>query len=666
LVRQLRPSVPPRLIPDRDYLIVALTPEDRTIGKITRLVSPEQSDKFWTALHLGHATPSRMPTQWIGLEMVDCIVWDEADATQLSRPQLAALAEWVSHGGKLLIASARTADTIANSDLLEPLLPVEIGKVTTTDRLPNLRKNLLDVPPDEDTGYPQPIAVVPCTLRDGPYVSSLATESIQSPGESTDVLIGQRHAGRGTVIFVGASLRDLLGAKGAPAEFFRAVLGLRGSPGEEAFSSEALFPAVQQQVGFAGIGGAYMVLAMLFALAYLGASTFGVWGFLKSHNWTRYSWVGFALVAVAASIVSATGVQTVRGVGRKLHQLTIVDLHAGQSEAEATCYFGLKTGTHTKLDVWLPSAYPQQTEPGETQAFIRPLAEYRPPGSGEGGGFTDPTEYRLLPATAELADVPIRATVKRFEGRWRGVLSGKRVDASIRISRNAPLATDSLVDEENVQGRRNEDIFVAGSKITNHLGVDLERCCILQATRDAFIGAGLACTSPRGSAQTGTIYAHPIRGGIKDGETIDLAQRVYFDANGKPIHFKDWLAQHSLCAAQSDWGRPFASLGLARRRWGANFDLDEFQRGLLLLTTLNEYDETTLKGPFGPGLDLLADGSRFLDLSDQLTTKTVILIGFANDPGPVTLCTRKGAGRYRPVTPAKAWTMYRIVIPVKG
>lgn len=666
LVRQLRPGVPPRVIADRDYLIVALTPEDRTIGKITRLVSPEQSDKYWTMLHLGHATPSRMPTQWIGLEMVDCVVWDEADATDLSRPQLTALVEWVRHGGKLVIASARTADTIAQSDLLDPVLPVEIGKVTTTDRLPNLRKNLLDVPPDEDTGYSHPIAVVPCTLRDGLRDSAFVTESILSPGESKDVLIGQRHVGRGQVIFVGAALRDLLSEKGAPAEFFRAVLGLRGSSGQEVTSSAAVFPAVQQQVGFSGIGGAYMVLAILFALAYLGVSTFGVWGFLKSRNWTRYSWAGFAAVAIAASIVSATGVQTVRGVGRKLHQLSVVDLHAGQSEAEATCYFGLKTGTHTKLDVWLPSAYPQQTEPDESPAFIRPLAEYRAPGSGEGGGFTDPTEYRLLPPTAELANVPIRATVKRFEGRWRGVLSGKRVDASIRIRRNAPLRGDSLLDEEESEPR-NEDIFLAGSTITNNLGVDLEQCCILQATRDAFIGAGFTCLSPRGTAQAGSIYAHPIRGGIKNGETIDLAQRVYFDANGNPIHFQEWLAKHTLYAAQSDWGRGFsATLGLGRRRWGADFDLDEFQDALLLLTTLSEYDVTTLKGPFGPGLELLADGSRFLDLSDQLTTKTVILIGFANDPGPVTLCTRKGTGRYRPVTPAKAWTMYRIVIPVKG
>jgi hypothetical protein len=232
------------------------------------------------------------------------------------------------------------------------------------------------------------------------------------------------------------------------------------------------------------------------------------------------------------------------------------------------------------------------------------------------------------------------------------------------------LRTEALIEEQAEVYY--EDVFTQGSTITNNLGVDLEQCYVLQAVRNVQEGANFALFSPRaGSENVGPyIYAHKIRGGIKTGETINLTERVYLDENGVTISPKDWLSRHSLRSEQGDWGRSLRSLvGLHMRKGSTVFDLKEpFQSAILLATTRSEYDPLTLKGAYGEAaLHMSDEQCRQLDLRDLLTKDVVILIGFARDAGPVKLCTRKSPNRpYRPVSASEAWTVYRILIPVRG
>jgi hypothetical protein len=74
-----------------------------------------------------------------------------------------------------------------------------------------------------------------------------------------------------------------------------------------------------------------------------------------------------------------------------------------------------------------------------------------------------------------------------------------------------------------------------------------------------------------------------------------------------------------------------------------------------------------MKSAYGQaGVLLSADRCRQLDLSNLLDAGTVVLVGFAEGPGPVRLCARKGSRPYRAVTPDRTWTMYRVVIPVEN
>lgn len=686
-VRQLTPPVPLQTIPARDDLILVVAPLGRMMGSVNALTHSDVAARRRSPINVAHIAPSALPPRWIGLEMVDYIVWDEADATRLSltAEQLEALIEWVRQGGHLLLASAKSASSLAESDLLGPLLPVDIGDVVSVNHLPELRRGLLRPvgDPTLPVGYKEAIPVVQCTLRKDRAVWSMLSERLEPDAGEVDEedeghlagtawseLISARRVGRGQIIFVAAALSDLLRLDNAsPAEFYTKVLALREEPlGYEDVSRQtALFPPVQETVGFSEFGSAFMVLAFLFALVYLGLSTFGVWGFLRSRGWMQHNWLAFAAFAVAASFVSVVAVQFIRGVGQKLHQLAIVDMEAGAAEAEVTCYFGLKTGTHSLVDVWLPSDYPAQTEPTESPCFLRPISEYHDQFGTTESRYTDPAKYQLRPATAAVLDVPIRATVKRFEGRWRGLYKGGLggLQANLRIQRDQKFVQQTRTGEEKTV---EADVVSPGSTITSNLGVELDPCYLIHSSTSAVQLPEFIEGAPRGSSsELVRTYVHRIRGGIADGETIKVADRIYVDDAGVPVSVWEWSKDATLHARHTQWSKRLGpQIGLGQPRGGRNEEpiRERYQSALLLLTTLREFDPTVLQGPFSVGTDLLEDRCRHLDFSDVLTEHTALLIGFAEDPGPVTLCTRTGGGKYRPVTPSRAWTMYRIVIPV--
>ncbi|MCH7814078.1 MAG: hypothetical protein IID40_08665, partial [Planctomycetes bacterium] len=303
VARSIRPGQPPQPLSDRAYLILSLTSGQK--GSLTYLTTPDQLDKFDREMVVAHLEPDELPDRWHGLEMVDCIVWDRADATDLTGPQLDALAAWVRQGGLLMMAAARTADTLAASKQLAPLLPVDIGRVISTRKLPTLRGKLLGARPPEraeasddewdeadpedgeiDNYYPKPLPVVRCATADG-------AETVLFEKELGATIIARRRLGRGAVVFVGAELAHLMNADGIrPVEFYKATLQLRGprGPGVELSPPSAnLFATLSGTVGFRRSTGLYLLGALLFSIVYVGGATFGSWAFLRARGWTRHA-----------------------------------------------------------------------------------------------------------------------------------------------------------------------------------------------------------------------------------------------------------------------------------------------------------------------------------------------------------------------------------------
>ena len=664
------PAEQPAVIGDDDIVILSVS--TGAIGRVQELVSPDQQILYYRPLHIGHISPSDIPELWIGLEAVEFVIWDDARPEELTERQVAALLEWVRQGGTLLIAASRTAGSLRLTKAIDAVLPVDLGAIVPVHNLPGVRKALLatsDVLDRFQTGSPnrrggrrdnqretdvpwwdvpfdRPCPLVKCEIRAG-------STRIPNDRKNDSSVITRRRVGRGHVIFSAVTLRDLLGSGGSALEFFQELFHLRVLDKSDQARPErvTLFPHVVSAVAFATSGSVYLLVAAVFSIGYVLAATFGSWTLLGIRGLRRHSWSAFAITGITASLLSVVAVNSLRGFGETLHQISIVDAEAGDSYGHATAFFGVKTGTDRRLDLWLPSDWLGATGPVATTCFLRPIPAGNDP-TKAATSFADPEEYRLVPASAVVDDVRIRATLKRFEGRWVGPIGG------------------SVTAEIVVRGSK----ILEGSYIVNNLGVDLEDCYILHTILDL---------TRKAYSRSDSIQAFPIGALASDGRKVDLASLCYptegeedepqASARADPRRLKPAARQSTLAHAQSRWGAEFrnmmSSIGY---RFGSErgLALGQEKNALLLLSTVGEHDPGQDAGMAQALLGARTwsrDRLRQLDLRTQLRRDSVILIGFASDPGPVRLFRRTGERPYRILEPDpdKSWTMYRIRIPVK-
>jgi len=643
----------PHHLTDDAYLILSIT--NATIGHVRELTDEDDVGVFMRDVVLSHLAPADLPELWYGLEAVDAVVWDDARPEELTARQLDALIHWVRQGGVLLLTASESAGSVRLAKPLERILPVDLGDVHPVDNLPDVRRELLAPPTTEDSAtaripaerldpltwaelpLPHPIPVAACTLR--PDAVRWAPSDEERP-----LVVARRTEGRGHVILSSVTVRDLMSGGGGAADFFINLLWLNRQRETDDFivNRSSLFPHVVSAVAFATSSSVYLLAASVFSILYVVAATGGVWWFLGRRGWRRHSWSAFGLAAIAAAFLSVAGVRAFQGFGERVHQISVVDLAAGDTSAFVAAYFGLKTATDARLDVWLPLNPRRDTEPAESTSFLRPLPASRSRFDDYGQqSFSDPVTYRIKPSVAVVENVRLRATLKRFEGRWDGTIGG--------------TVTGSLV----ANGR----VFSDDSYLTNELGVDLTECWLLHTVAPF-------SEYPKGVRDT-WIYAYPIGDLKADEGHVRVAERCYTpDADQSMTQF---LASRELVDAQVSWSRPFrsalANIGLGESVKGAG-SLADVQKAMLLATTIGELDPEALKSMTshiaGVTQTWSHDRLRWMDLRRHLAPHTALLIGFAKDPGPVRLFRRYGQRRFRPVKPEDdhSWTMYRIRIPV--
>jgi hypothetical protein len=643
--RRAQPAQQPTVIKPDDILILSISRE--TVGRVGDLVDLNEQTVYTRPLNIGHMSPSDLPELWVGLEAVDYIVWDDAHPEDLTERQLAALIEWVRQGGTLLITASRFAGSLALTASINKILPVDLGEEIPVKDLPDIRRKLLEA--ERDLGFPFRVPVVQCKLREGAKLVA------RERGIDSDIITRGR-VDRGSIIFSGITLKDLFSAEtGRPVKFFRTIFHLSQLEGdEEPPRPVSLFGKVVGVVSFARSASLYLLLAALFSIGYMLAATAGTWWFLGKRGWRHHSWSTFALVAIAASLLSVLVVRSLRGFGEQLHQITIVDIDAGEAYGYATAFFGLKTSSDRELDVWLPSDPLSATEPGATLCALRPLPAGDDPAEAS-TSFADPEEYRLVPASALVDDVRIRATLKRFEGRWKGPLRG-RVTGQINVRKNTEPQS------------RPEDWRITGdSYIVNELDVDLKDCYLLHPTFDIYSPTGRFHTD---QVRSDKIFAYPIGDVPATGKEIPIASRCYYLATETQT-VSEAMQERTLAKQQVIWGSPFRGV-LQNIGYGSTpevgFSLGEEKYALLLLSTVGELDpkkDANLAGHWLGTPTWSRDRLRQLDLRDQLQRDCVYLIGFADQPGPVRLFVREGARDYRPIEPdpRHSRTMYRIRIP---
>ncbi len=643
----------PEILSDNHFLTLSIG--DGGMGKV-RVVArdPEIADRYDRPMSVAHGSPSDLPSRWVGLDAVDAIVWDEADTTRITPEQERALVEWVRQGGRLVLSAGRTASAVAQSSVIGPLLPVRVGPVHAATELPDVRRNLLGITGETSAAYSKPVTAAACTLVDEPGVEAIITDEALG-----GVVVSSRRIGRGKIVFVAASLGELLADSAAdPVRCYRWLLGLRGNPiGDATTNSSYVLPLyryLDREVGFYQTGAMRLALALFFAVGYVLVATLAVWKLLAGRNLLKHSWSALAVTALVASVLSLIGVQTLRGVGWDVQQVTVVDCAAGRSSAVATAYFGVKTGVHSRLDLWLPRDYRLDQEPSQTACMLKPMMDWQDHLEA-GATYTDPTRYWLSPSTAEIFDAPIRGTSKQFEGYWQGDMSGTLL---------ASIATDDIPmpraanDPELV----NEYAVTEDSWIQNELGVDLSECYLLVAERDVYGAENYLHISPRDMQ----IQVFAI-GAVAAGDRVRLHDAIYYDQAGKLLS-SDRRRQFRLQSVQRRWGDPFVSRmnmpGMADEDAPMPYRLEHYQFAVLLMTVLGDVDPAAYGTAAWGGVQLFPrTRMRRLDVSSLLRRDTALLVGFSEEPGPVRLCMGTNSA-YEAVTPVRARTVYRIQIPV--
>lgn len=624
-------------------------------------------------------TPRELPTQWHGLDAVDALVWDDADPSDLTLQQTTALVDWVRNGGRLLITASKNWQALAASPLADAL-PVTLNGLSQR----NEAQEFLDLVGNEE--YEGRLDRL--YLKQGLSRCKMSPRpgAIPIPAECPNQQIAyRRYLGRGMIVFVGASLNELLPPPGnlrriamdvdADRDRFdaddpflgtacerivaRRLLGLPGVHKQEQnllFMVTDLFGFLRSSIAFESVGTKFLIFAIVFALAYTLVATFGSFWYLRRRGWEHHCWTAFGVVSIAGSVVGTGMVGLLRGVTTRLWQTTVIDAEAGVDYGYARCLFGVRTPNHTRLDLRLPvdGNADDPTGAGRRSDSMDASGALNAVPEAEGANvieaqFAAAARYESLLGGRSLTDVPVRATLKEIEGRWHGPLNGT-LEGRLVI-RRSPRRFDRG-DRENPESTLRFD-FAEGSYIRNNLGVGLYDCYLLE-------------TSEEIAGETQNVLANcfflgdlPTKGPESQLDATALRQKLLMESNlrtdgpAKPIRRLPLLTD-----ALKDWSGALRSMislsgGLAVPT--VRLSGDEEYPAVLMLSFFN-----LMRPDANQRMSFKRTHGRPLDCSHRLTRTTALVIGRTDEPPPAVLEVNRTK-----LFPGKSSTIYRFTLPVE-
>jgi hypothetical protein len=353
-------------------------------------------------------------------------------------------------------------------------------------------------------------------------------------------------------------------------------------------------------------------------------------------------------VSLVASGASLAAVQFIRGVGHQVQQVTVLDMRAGDRNGIARCYFGLKTASHLNLDLAVPDD-PANPDSAENAGALMPLPDN--PDKFAVSVYSAGQRYRAVALLGQLWSVPLRATLKQFQGIWEGDTGGQ-IDASLRRRSSGTI------------------LLTPSSWIQNDTGHELQNCYLLIAQQNP---GGTLTGETVNPHRFNTILAYAIGtlppGRITWGEISDRQLEKEFGRPLMELADRDWSPK-LLSETHANWLR-----GLNWTLHDDYYDRDsrnnrveispaQVYNALLLLSTYSEGDPRMFTSEYRS-----IDRSRGLDLdrSDFLTRDTGLLVGFSSTPGPARLAWRPTGvktGGWETIEPFEGTTMYRVAIPI--
>lgn len=653
-VKELAP--PRAVIAASGDIPLILDASHRPLNQVDRLKRRDRTRDF----ALMRCAPKELPDHVSGLEMIDIMIWDGADPNLLDGLQNDAIIEWVRRGGRLVIGVSRNWNLLTASRL-GPHLPARInGTKTDTVSASKSRTNVFrDLIPEKIPDHekqPDSDQLTYCPVTPSDLVGDAASVVPVSPGRQDQIWVARRSCGRGQIVLVFAELQELLPAVHGNEAFLRDhLLRLRVIPERKDYMNtwetpRDIFMPVASRTAFHAASGFYFTFAFAFVVGYIAMVSGVSWNWLKRRNATRQAWVVFAGLAAAASAVSLGAVQVVRAFGQGVHEVTIVDGRADSFEATALSYLGLKTASHMQLDLCVPNKWHQPADSPEARGSLRPYV-----GSTEDKShvtFSSPLRYQAVGQLGELRDVPIRATLKRFQAAWRGEMNG-RIRASLRHSN-----LDNRLD--------------AGSWIENQLGTDLHSCYLFsRASRNQavqvyylpYLAAGdkvdLDTICKQMEVREKERRAQPSIAAIRE--------RLRLTRNDETWQWSPPLLRELMASCLTELAVPNTQTSddLATQQMVLAKTVPAYVPSLLLLTF---YHDPMVRNLIRHDVIPVRSQGEELEMSAEVQPGMALFVGFSENPGPLRLCKRKpggGPAAWKAIQPSQSVVMYRELVPVR-
>jgi hypothetical protein len=616
---------------------------------------------YYRAVLICSLSPEELPDRWFGLEAINAIVWDRPNPTD---PQIAqkldVLRQWVECGGQLIVGLGSAWPATSQSQLA-PLLPLEAAqnaaagkpqpdKTHRSSALTDFYRAFGAADPQAREKPPRPLAVTVAPVRARKGALPIITTQLED-GTHVD-LMAAHWLRSGRVIALAASLDELLQTP-VNDSFFGQLFNLHPTTPKfrqkelkaNYFFSRAqtgsLYNGLTEPISFRAFGGALVLAAFAFAVAYIGVGTLASWVWLRHRGILSASWPVFAAIAIAASGLSLATVAALRRISGGLRVVSLVDVEAGESAAMARCYFGYMAGTQGEADLSLPGA----------GSFLRPLC----PGPGPRLTYATPQRYAAAVSQAALERAPLRATLKQFEGFWHGTLKG-----SIRAELVADRATGKITPASWIENGLN--VSLSGGYLL-YVDPRLPDSALALPAGQLFDYRGYSGI-PAG-LNVLAVWIPPLKPGEKasalgqaDYEAVAAARQRALRRE-RPGRLPDLLTLYDEQQAwvEAETRAPQRGLSAAARA-----ALLASTRSLYLncRQVRDSFDEPS-------GRPVLTDGLMNCDVTSWLVRDHLgsagrgqaVLLLLADDPGPATL-----QANGRPIKPTGGLSLYRVRVPL--
>jgi len=407
---------------------------------------------------------SDLPDRWFGMASYRTLVWATSDPTvrpsNLSPTQTAALREWITRGGHLVIILPSIAtDWFGPSNPIGSLMPQ-----LSVERIE--RHNLAGIVPllsgpaalnfapakaagEEATPKADADPLVPLAPA-APQVSSasrfasvnfLTPDSSVPAGQSTSILADEtgrsiavrRIIGTGMVTVVGLDLSSpgvAAAVSLTPDLFWHRILGRRGElrSGDEIskLASErrgffdqrmgvlidGFIPGLINKTGAAALG--ILLSVVVFALYWLLAGPVGFTILARSGK-KHLSWLLFFAMTAAFTVLAWGGASLLKPRRIDAAHFTVIDAIHGQPVMRARLWASALLTRYGNTRISL-------AEDVEQSQLISTLCPWEPTGSSTSVGFPDTRSYPVDGRSPTTINFPSRSTVKPIRVDWAGTL----------------------------------------------------------------------------------------------------------------------------------------------------------------------------------------------------------------------------------------------------